>query len=68
MELEIQLKVERIGNTSFTICYHFLNAKGVEVAFAKTVSVAVDKKTLRKIALPEKLLEGLHKIANGEIE
>jgi len=68
MELEIQLKVERIGTTAYTICYHFLNADGVEVAFVKTVSVAVDRKTMRKIPLPEKLRKGLQKVANGEIE
>ena len=68
MELDIHLKVERIGNTAYTLCYDFLDAKAVQVAFVKTVSVAVDKKTLQKIPLPEKLRAGLQKVANGEIE
>ena len=67
-ELDIHLKVERIGSTAYTLCYHFLNTKGEEVAFVKTVSVAVDKKTKKKIPLPEKLREGLQKVVNGEIE
>ncbi|MBN2413352.1 acyl-CoA thioesterase [candidate division KSB1 bacterium] len=67
-ELEIRLKVERIGKTAYTLCYFFLNKKGVEVAFVKTVSVAVNKKTLQKIPLPDKLRDGLQRVANGEIE
>ena len=67
MELDINLKVERIGNTAFTLTYHFLNKKGTEVAYVKTASVSVDKKTLRKIPLPDKLRVGLQKVANGEI-
>ncbi len=68
MELEIRLKVEQIGKTAYTLCYFFLNDKGVEVAFVRTVSVAVNRKTLQKIPLPDKLREGLQRVANGEIE
>jgi len=67
MELDIHLQVERIGDTAYTLCYHFLDEKGVEVAFVKTVSVSVNKRTLQKIPLPEKLKTGLQKVANGEL-
>ena len=50
--IEIQVTVEKIGQTSFTFAYKLLSTKGVLVGTAKTVHVTIDKATHKKIPLP----------------
>jgi len=60
--VEIQATVANIGKTSFTLTYKLFDATQTIVGTARTVHVAVDKKTRQKIPLPADLhakLEGL---------
>jgi acyl-CoA thioester hydrolase len=41
-EVTVELRVENVGETSFTIAYR-LNADGEEVASARTVSILLDE-------------------------
>lgn len=50
--IEIQITVEKVGQTSFTFTYKLLNAKQEVAGTANTVHVTVDKKTRQKILLP----------------
>jgi len=51
--IEIQVRVSKVGKTSFTFMYNLLNHKKEVVGTAQTVHVTIDKKTSRKIPLPE---------------
>ena len=51
-----------VGETSFTLSYAFTDANGNVAAEVRTVHVAVDKRTGRKIPLPEKVKNGLSSI------
>ncbi len=55
----IQLKVEKIGRTSFVLAYRFINDSGETCAEVKTVHVAVSKATQKPVNLPDSLREGL---------
>jgi YbgC/YbaW family acyl-CoA thioester hydrolase len=55
----IQLKVEKIGRTSFVLAYHFISGSGETCATMKTVHVAVSKETQKPVGLPESLRKGL---------
>lgn len=62
--IEVQVKVGRVGQTSFTLTYALLNAKQETVGTGRTVHVAVSKATQEKILLPADLrakLEKLHR-------
>ena len=54
--LEMELSVEKIGTTSFTIAYA-LFCKGEVVGDAKTVHVSISPKEHVKVALPKELKE-----------
>jgi len=54
-EIVITVQVASIGESSFVLEYELLDSKGEQVGKSKTVHVAMDKKTLTKIALPERL-------------
>jgi len=59
--VEIELAVERVGNTSFTLRYHIYDLDGHLVGKAKTIHVTMDPKTKKKIPLPtpfRQMLEG----------
>jgi 1,4-dihydroxy-2-naphthoyl-CoA hydrolase len=47
----IQLRVTQIGERSFELAYLFLDPKGKELAGAKTVHAALDKKTGQSLPL-----------------
>ncbi len=55
--LEVHVGVERVGNTSFVITYLFLR-NGEEVAAARTVHVALDRRGL-KCEIPDDLRRAL---------
>ena len=50
--ITIQVAVEKMGETSIAILYTILKADGTLAGTAKTVSVAVNKKTNQKTPLP----------------
>lgn len=57
-KLEIQLTVENIGNSSFTICYQIYKLDQLKPTLAgkaKTVHVTLNAKTRKKIPIPEQL-------------
>ena len=56
--IRVHLLVDRIGASSFTLAYQFFNDQQL-VGRAKTVHVAVDSGTGKKIALPEEIMEKL---------
>ncbi len=58
----IQVTVAHIGTTSFAFSYRLLNDKNVLVGNAKTVHVAVAKKTGKKINLPTEIRKALTKV------
>lgn len=50
--LEIKIKVEDLGETSFTLAYSLYLFDGAVAGTAKTVHVTIDPKTWKKIPLP----------------
>lgn len=65
-ELDICVNVEKIGVSSFTLLFRFLNSRQEEAAVVKTVSVSVDKTSGQTIALPGQLLKALEMIENED--
>lgn len=57
--LELHLRVEQMGFSSFTLRHDIRNADGKTVGTVKTVHVVVDKKTGNKTAIPEKFRAAL---------
>lgn len=59
--LVIEMKADRIGNTSFTLTYRVLSDETV-VGTVATVHVCVDVESGRKRALPDELVEILEEL------
>lgn len=57
--LDVELTVEKIGTTSFTLAYVFKSENGETVGSCKTVHVTASKSDFGKIPLPAKLRDGL---------
>lgn len=55
--IEIQVRVVKIGNTSFKFDYKILNAKQEIVGTAQTVHVTMNKATQTKTPLPDDMRE-----------
>jgi len=53
--LEVQVFVDHIGNTSFTMSYFIYRKEGKKVGTAKTVHVCLDAKTRTPIPIDQKL-------------
>lgn len=51
----VNLIAEKIGNTSFALCYDLLDHAGRNVGRVRTVHVAVDARTWKKRPVPDKL-------------
>lgn len=60
--LEIRITVENLGRTSFTFAYELRNARKRLVGTARTVHVTVDKKTRKKIPLPQGLRKRIEEL------
>ena len=60
--IEIQIKVAKIGQTSFVFAYEIFNAAGDLVGTAKTVHVTVSDKTGEKIPLPDLMREKIREL------
>ena len=53
-ELEVRLRLEKIGRTSVTLGYEVVNREtGVTLVEGRTVNVTVDRQTRRPIPVPE---------------
>ncbi len=61
--IAIEVRVARIGKSSFTLSYKLLDKKKRIVGTAQTVHVATNKKTKNKIPLPPQVRRVLTKIA-----
>ena len=59
--ISIDVKIDRIGTTSFAFAYTLHDQFRKLVGTGKTVHVAVDKKTQNKIPLPDEILSVLKK-------
>lgn len=60
-ELHIQLAIERIGSTSFTVIYEIYRADHAHVGSVKTTHVTLDRVTRTKVPIPEKFRQVLSK-------
>ncbi len=58
-KLTIQLRVDKIGTTSFTLAYDLTMAKRGSVGTARTVHVCIDKESREKKSLPDPLVAAL---------
>lgn len=58
-KLCLQLRLKRLGQTSFTLGYRALGEDQTEHASLETAHVAVDRTTQRPLALPDSLREAL---------
>ena len=61
-KLHIELRLKRLGQTSFTVGYRVLGEDQTEHASLETVHVALDRKTKRPVALPDSLRKALHQL------
>jgi 1,4-dihydroxy-2-naphthoyl-CoA hydrolase len=60
--LEVEVSVERIGTTSFTVFYRILDKRSQNlVGTVKTIHVTLDRNTREKIAIPQTFREILEK-------
>ncbi len=62
-KVTISLKAENIGHSSFVLGYTFRDRDGDTVARLKTVHVSVARAGGQKIAVPDKIHDGLQSIA-----
>ena len=60
-QVEIELKVEKLGNSSFTMGTR-IHRKGLELGVTKIVHVVISRETNRSIPLPEWLIRHLHSL------
>lgn len=58
-KLIISVTISQLRDNSFELSYKFTDVNDIIRASAKTVHVCVDKKTFKKIHIPEQLLEKL---------
>jgi len=61
--LSVELSVENIGDTSFTLSYKLKSADGIVVGDCRTVHVTINSKSGKKIPLPAKLRDGLERFS-----
>ncbi len=57
--LTVELTVEKLGDSSFTLAHRLLAADGGEAGTVKTVHVCVDRETQRPTPIPPSLREKL---------
>jgi 1,4-dihydroxy-2-naphthoyl-CoA hydrolase len=59
--ITVQLQIENIAETSFSIIYDIINEMGKIIAHAKTVHAVIDKQNKSKMKIPDNLLAALNK-------
>ena len=62
-KIEIILKLDRVGDTSFTVSYSFLNQQGEKAARLQTTHVMLNPVAQQPMSLPEALRSELMKYA-----
>jgi 1,4-dihydroxy-2-naphthoyl-CoA hydrolase len=67
-KLQIELRLKRLGRTSFTLGYRILGEDQLEHASLKTVHVVLDRTTQRPLTLPDSLREALHRLASCAVK
>lgn len=60
--LEIELRLQKLGHTSFTLGYRVLGEDQAEHASLETVHVALDRTTHQPVTLPDSLRKALASI------
>ena len=65
--IDIGIRLEAIGRTSFTLGYRLRNQRDLDVGRARTVHVAVDPATAGKIELPATLRSALAQLTDPDI-
>jgi len=63
-KLKIELRLKRLGQTSFTLGYRVLGEDQTEHVTLETVHTALDSTTQRPLTLPDTLREALSLVAN----
>jgi len=63
-QLEVQVFVEKIGTSSFTMSYKIVKEDGKLIGTVKTVHVTLDRKTHEKIEVPARLRHMLERYLN----
>lgn len=58
-DLAVEVRLERLGSTSFTLAYRLQNSKGEEMGTARSVHVALDKLRRVKVPLPASIRAAL---------
>ena len=59
--ITIEIKVVKLGDSSFELSYNFLNEKNEVMAQVETVHVMIEKENFKKTAITEELKESLTK-------
>lgn len=59
--VKIQIRLQRLGDTSFTLGYRVLGEDKIECASLETVHAALDRNTQRPLPLPDTLREALRR-------
>ena len=60
-EIDVEMTVANIGNTSFTLDYLLTGTDGAEIGRCRTVHVTVGEADMKKITIPTELREGLER-------
>ena len=66
-EICIQLQVTRVGQTSFSLSFRFLDSEDSELALVRTVHVAKDPETTKSRPIPEDLRKRLKMVQPRKI-
>ena len=59
-KLSVQMKTEKIGDSSFTLSYDIMNSGGDNIGRVRTVHVCMDRGTLLKKTIPAPLRKALN--------
>jgi YbgC/YbaW family acyl-CoA thioester hydrolase len=62
-KLHIELRLQRLGQTSFTLGYRFLAEDQTEYASLETVHTVLDRTTQRSLPLPDSLRDALRRLS-----
>ena len=60
-EIDVEMTVANIGNTSFTLDYLLTGTDGAEIGRCRTVHVTVSKSDSKKTPIPAELRDGLER-------
>ena len=64
-ELVMALKIDRVGNSSYTLEYELHTSEGELAGTGKTVHVSIGRDSRQKIELPQKFREALENYQSG---